>query len=290
MSAGGVQQSPASVYPTQSTDQQPSKCHCTKIRDCEPLMIAISEAPKPLSTDFIKDLRKKACGYAGSEPMVCCSNENRLRRNSFPWYGPATATERPWIWDVNEDTPSPPPARESSQHNRVDQMGGKDWNFYNHFTTPRSPPRRNRNNKRNYPKNSKKKPQLFDFEDPHTSKNCPPSFSDDFEMPAFFQPVQPSSGYNPSGDIETNMIFTPSKDNIWLNAVAAAHGQESSGKAGLVNSAHCGISVHTRIIGGDDAGPGQFPWMARLAYKNRSELDLFYCTFRSFRLLLNKQI
>lgn len=44
----------------------------------------------------------------------------------------------------------------------------------------------------------------------------------------------------------------------------------SGSKAELLNGPLCGLSIISRIMGGEDAGPGQFPWMTRLAYRNRS--------------------
>jgi len=36
----------------------------------------------------------------------------------------------------------------------------------------------------------------------------------------------------------------------------------------------CGISVESRLLGGEQATAGQYPWLARIAYRNRSEYNL----------------
>lgn len=238
-------------------------------------MRALSEAPQPLPADFVKELRKKSCGYSGSEPLVCCSAESRWRRNSFPWHE-STSSERPWVWDVSENTPRPslpapaPAPNQPNLFNRIDTVHDKNWDFYDFPNHNRGQWNRNKHNTN---KHSKKKPILFDFEDPQTSQNCPPSFSDDFVVPTNYNSVEPSRGQK-QPDIETNLIFAPHEDNIWLNAAAVTRNRISTDKYSLINSPNCGISIHARIIGGDDAGPGQFPWMARLAYKNRSKFSI----------------
>lgn len=105
---------------------------------------------------------------------------------------------------------------------------------------------------------------LFDFEDPQTSLNCPPSISADFELPDHLlaEAVPPVSvpGRQPTVAAMADDVTAPAV------ALAAQRPQEV-----LVNGPNCGVSISTRIIGGENAGPGQFPWMARLAYRNRSE-------------------
>lgn len=57
----------------------------------------------------------------------------------------------------------------------------------------------------------------------------------------------------------------------------------------LVNSQQCGRTLATRISGGQDAGIGEFPWVARIAYRNRTSRKLsFRCggTLISDRFIL----
>ncbi|CAD7084974.1 unnamed protein product [Hermetia illucens] len=64
-----------------------------------------------------------------------------------------------------------------------------------------------------------------------------------------------------------------------LNQVSAVQNQKVSSRQPVkrfVNSPLCGISVNTRIVGGREIAPGQFPWMARLAYRNRTSGKLTY--------------
>lgn len=41
--------------------------------------------------------------------------------------------------------------------------------------------------------------------------------------------------------------------------------------ASPINPDNCGLSLSTRIQGGEKAQPGQYPWLARIAYRNKSK-------------------
>ncbi|EAT43490.2 AAEL005060-PA [Aedes aegypti] len=85
-------------------------------------------------------------------------------------------------------------------------------------------------------RNSARNNFVTSFEDPKTMKNCPPVISPGDEFTRLVVPAAPP----------------------------------------VINDALCGLSVNTRIIGGETEIPGQFPWIARLAYRNRTSGRVTY--------------
>lgn len=235
----------------------PQQCNCIKMRDCAPLMKQLVSALLPLSMNLVKDLRKTSCGYAGIDPLVCCPSGMIA-----PGFLRDVTTERPWIWDVS--------------NKGLAQPTKDQW-------------RSNKHTKYVGPKQTKKKHFFFEFEDPRTFRNCPPSFSHDFNMPPRFQNTAPVRNFHPlrinvdgmspsdissirgaNEDIEPNLIFSNSNDIGSTVIVFPTVASIPAHKAHLINQKHCGISINSRIIGGEDAGPGQFPWFVySLDYSER---------------------
>lgn len=211
-----------------------SHCNCIRMRDCPPLMTKLVTASLPLPKSLVKDLRKTSCGYAGLDPLVCCPTVAVHSRDFGDAETPIatpTTTEKPWIWGV------------------MDEMATKQY---------RRPTKRT---KYYGPKESKKKHYYFEFEDPRTAKNCPPSFSNNFDMPHRFHNMAHGRNVIPSR-INPDDVGAPSSSNeINPNAIVfPTASMMPGGNTHLINAKNCGISVNARIVGGEDAGPGQFPW------------------------------
>lgn len=236
------------------------QCNCIKLKECPSIVTKLSTAPKPLPQNLMKNIRKIACGYAGNDPLVCCpASEVKSRRD--------VTTERPWIWDVkSEQKPTP-----NNLFNRL-YADGANWNpfnflRFNDFPHPFYP--KPFNDKR-YLIGKSKKYHYFDFEDPNTFRNCPPSFSRDFEMPLNFQHVRPVKNFhtmhppmNGVGDSrhidnQPNLIFSTS--NPFLHKHPNHPKFDPHDKRSLINSQNCGVTINPRIIGGSNAQMGQFPW------------------------------
>lgn len=240
-------------------------CQCIKLRNCAPFVeIVRRSSSSSASQSLLESLRKKICGYDGSEVKVCCpSLDQRRRRDSFR--SDVTTDEPWWVWDVETTTP---PYHQINLNNR---FGSPDESDFHNFLKPHetefgdvdSSFNQFHYNKRKTSKPHRKHEILFHFEDPKTNKNCPPAISNEFELPDGFKHVVPP----------IHIHLPPPIPPIFDQNTKVTNQMSRIEKMKLINSEYCGISINTRIIGGEDAGPGQFPWMARLAYRNKSELN-----------------
>lgn len=286
------------LFPTYFDTAQ-SSCQCIKLRNCAPFVDIIRRSSSTAhSRSFLESLRGKICGYDGTEVKVCCPTlDQRRRRDNFQ----SDATEEPWVWDVETTTASPHsymnvhnrfgPSENSDFHNFLKphrtEFGDVDSSF-NEFHS-------HHRRKNTFHKHE----TYFHFEDPETFKNCPQAISHEFELPEIFKDVVPPVQITPLPVIP---VTTPENSEPVADPVATTDDQTDDQtdaqtdaktdtqtdaqmgrdeKLKLINSQFCGISVNTRIIGGEDAGPGQFPWMARLAYRNKSKLQHKFYSVKS---------
>lgn len=199
------------------------ECNCIKLTDCPSIMNALYSARNPHILS--KEIKKFECGYNGF--FVCCP-PFKVKSKGFRR---EVIAEEPWVWDVEERkfTVQPTPKSLSIRH---------DFDEFNHFNRPNDVHRYHFDDTKFGSERKTKKKIYFDFEDPKTFRNCPPSFSHDFNLPPHF-----------SNDITVKPSTFPKR-----------HYKIPLDKVKLMNSQNCGISINPRIIGGDDAAPNQFPW------------------------------
>ncbi|KAJ6637212.1 Phenoloxidase-activating factor 3 [Pseudolycoriella hygida] len=249
-----------------------SSCQCIKLRDCLPFVEVIRKSSPSEFRSVMESLRNKICGYEGSHVTVCCpSFDQRNRRENFHF---DSTTDKPWIWDIEDTTTTIPSYQTINLNNRFNSIGGNSdfHNFLQPHRTEFGDPDSSFNEfhqnhfKRKTPRPFRRREFLFHFEDPTTHKNCPPAISNEFELPDNFKHVVPPVDIN----VPLPVIPVTTPPNEIDGNVSSGQDLTREEKMRLVNTEYCGISINTRIIGGEDAGPGQFPWMARLAYRNKT--------------------
>ncbi|XP_055907970.1 phenoloxidase-activating factor 3-like [Eupeodes corollae] len=224
-------------------------------------MITLAIKSQSSEKVYIYDkIRKASCGFDDNHPLVCCpsSDENNYSPHEFE---EEDEDEKPWIWDTTKLNNNKYFLENSKKKKIIPKFN------YGFEEFP------------GYEQN------LVDFEDPHTRKNCPPSFEDGFEdeininsRRKQFKPIIDPHGYDsfdalygypaPSG-------FKFSKLDPTVEPPVTKR-IEIDYKSKQLNSEYCGLSVNTRIVGGKDSGPGQFPWIARVGYKNKTSQKVSY--------------
>lgn len=267
------------------------------------------------------------------------SHFDRHNRHHGPHHNEEELTEKPWVWDVeteHEHSGDQTHIHNTNcdhQHNKhfhhqnnpnynnnyyqnfnYNPFGGVNFvpTFQNGFTAGLQDVNTGfiPNNFQNYipsHPNPYKGPGNFKFnefhphfEDRRTKKNCPPSFSSEFDIDKTVTVVTPDppSAQLPAQNPAMTLIIVPPVVNDSVTAsvevistvppatppVDDAVILARTAKRSLINAPLCGTSVNTRIIGGEDAGPGQFPWIARLAYRNTSKKLQLCSLFNSINL------
>ncbi|XP_053680892.1 CLIP domain-containing serine protease B9 [Anopheles nili] len=258
-------------------------CRCTKLRYCSKILEMLRN-PKSSYGSFNSRLKELACGYGtDNEPNICCPLDDS------------------WLRDVGAED-----GAHSSEEN--DSHGAIGWD--EGYTNRKSDDDRQWSKERfkyvpmvanggKRPSTStsassswwKQRPQsgntIAQFEDPKTLKNCPPVIYPGDRQEASSRPTKPyvapimrnpsrrpALGSNRVADTTTALVTTDvpvtSTDPPTTVLPTVLPDQP------LINAPLCGLSVNTRIIGGESEVPGQFPWMARLAYRNRTSGRVTY--------------
>ncbi|GAB0097788.1 CLIP domain-containing serine protease [Sergentomyia squamirostris] len=242
-------------YDTDDEDIFDKPCQCIKLKYCQAFIDILSRtSANDISPILSQKFRKASCGFRNAEPLVCCPTPSSRFGRGNRKRDHTTTTEESWVWDVQKDSDDSSGENFGGWNhrpsNRFEPNNFHDDDHYHHHGWGHGwdhdyKPGRRRNNFHPH------------FEDPQTKKNCPPTFSKEFDLPQTVTGVTPSQDMQPSSTADAEVTQTPV-----VPVVPAVD------KRSMINSDLCGISVNTRIIGGEDAGPGQFPWMARLAYRN----------------------
>lgn len=226
------------------------------------------------------------CGYHRYEQFFCCGydingiqrrrdeQEERYRQHQRKirkdLENRRQDVDTPWVWDVQ-------PAEEhitiSFIHNGNRRHHHSHWDAFM-FEREFDDEQIEEYHRRSGTTPSHHQHWLFHFEDPNTSLNHPPSISDEFALPNHLSDIdsvvsQPGAVQETVDNMTTEETATTTSTTTTTSQPATAPLTGSS-----INDPSCGISISNRIIGGENAIAAQFPWIARLAYRNRSKSKL----------------
>lgn len=226
--------------------QSPPPCNCIKLKFCNPVMDMARQMYSGFIADYINtQLQVIQCNFIDGEMAVCCPS-NINNNNNVNRHGGHDHDSQKWVWG-SENTASSEESQQPNpqQYPQTTYTSYPIQGFYPYAKNPFL---------------NKNKAFYASHEDPLTLKNCPPAFSNEFQLPknhTYYK--EPKQVTTPVSRIEEET--TRATPNVPPEMQAKMH---------LINGEACGRSVGSRIIGGEDAGVGRFSWMGRLAYRNKS--------------------
>lgn len=233
---------------------QQHQCNCIKLKLCNPIMQMAQKMFYGFIADYINtQLKVYQCNFHENEMHVCCPSQGndyyQNRHGNEPQQKPCDSSEEHESrGNLNQFHPPP-------QTYGMQQYVSYPIHSFFPFT-----------------KNKHLKTFTAKHEDHVSNKNCPPSFSDEFTLPAdhkFYGETAPT--VERIGSTTSTTTTTTTRAPAILTTQ-----QELPSKLALINRSNCGKSSGVRIIGGEDAGVGRFLWMARLAYRNKTTNTLSY--------------
>lgn len=206
-------------------------------------------------------VRDAVCGFQGLDTLICCPTQHKISKH-FSRNQRFVPPENRWVWDAVNQPRSPS-------------------TFDPHEVEMR----------------------LHDYHDFHAKRNYPQLLDEDMDASYFgydgkqhfhyrIQHEHVSETQRPPpkdrpivfpGDLRFHKTddFPTVKGDLIANSGLEQIGREmlpekkpvavGTSTTSRVNPRDCGISLSTRLLGGQSAAPGQYPWLARIAYRNRSK-------------------
>lgn len=261
-------------------------CNCIKLKHCNPIVEMVRNDYGGFFSGFLNSqIQVHQCKFVKDEMYVCCPNmynqnhhqqfnnhpQHQQHRNNFQdnfnfyqnnwqkqfskmmnWNGHGYHQESN---EEEEEDSNKPHSFMHIQPSGMPQYVSYPIEVFHPYSFPFT-------NKANNPYNF-----IANHEDVRTHKNCPQKISEEFTLPPDHKFFNENEQKTESTTTTTTTTTTQSPPAPLLVPWLAENLQS---KLSLINRNECGMSSSSRIIGGEDAGEGRFPWIARLVYRNRS--------------------
>ncbi|XP_041675109.1 CLIP domain-containing serine protease 14D [Drosophila eugracilis] len=263
-----------------SGDRQVSACHCIRLAKCTTFArLLLHHGPGEQSAIFAK-VHDASCGFQGLELLVCCPTSRKQNPDESSTPKPsrkmrfAPPGDR-WIWEDEDDS-------KGSRHSHSDYLLAEaDLHDYWNFEEQRNCPQ-------------PLEPEFFDgrFDRGHHFQY----HIDHGEQEISPRPIPKDKPIVFPGDLrflrhgEEDLIsnfqqgpplapFTTTlPTTIATNTASISKATTPIPQTIQQSTQVCGISLESRLLGGEQASAGQYPWLARIAYRNRSDRSSFRCS------------
>ncbi|EDW15515.2 uncharacterized protein Dmoj_GI24876 [Drosophila mojavensis] len=248
-------------------------CHCIRIKDCVPFVrLLLNHKPEERASVFSM-VHSAGCGFQGLDPLACCPHHQVA--SSHIGRSLRYAPSERWIWG---------PSSSSKRNPRVNVNLNR---LLAHETEMR----------------------LLDYRDFAAQRNCPQPLEEDYDdhpykfgsghhfhfhidhdMETAKKELRPIPADRPivfPGDLrfqhatglndQVELFADASEEQVIHDNTPTTTPYPVTPATGVrLNSADCGVSLNTRLLGGDKVEPGQYPWFVRIAYRNRTNNRISY--------------
>lgn len=236
-----------------------SFCQCVRLKDCasfaQPLL---HHRPEERAAVFAA-VRDAVCGFQGLDTLFCCPTQHHISKH-FGRNQRFAPNNNRWVWDVVAGR-----SRSVIEPHEVEM-------------------------------------RLHDYHDFQAQRNYPQPLDDDFDASYFgydgtqhfhycIQHEHAHAAPRPTpkdrpivfpGDLRFHdpndfptskgeLIADSSQEQVVREMPSRRLVVTGTSMTPRVNPPECGISLSSRLLGGQSAASGQYPWLARIAYRNRSK-------------------
>ncbi|XP_060650768.1 phenoloxidase-activating factor 3 [Drosophila nasuta] len=244
-------------------------CHCIRIKDCLPFSRMLLHHKIEDRAAIFAMVHAAACGFEGLDPLACCPHhETLLHGNRIIRVAPPPDR---WVWDVATRSRSNSVFDRHAAHQMEKQL-----HDYHDFAAQRNCPQ---------PIEEEMDEHHFhyhyriDHDEQQPRRRPPPKdrpivfpgdlrFDDSIESKAQGELMAAAS--------QEQVVSQPGPASETSTPPPASATTPTAEFAARLNTADCGSSLTTRILGGEETQPGQYPWLARIAYRNRTNGRISY--------------
>ncbi|XP_017117549.1 CLIP domain-containing serine protease B9 isoform X2 [Drosophila elegans] len=267
-----------------SGDHGASACHCIRLGKCATFTrLLLHHGSGEQSAVFAK-VHDASCGFQGLEPLVCCPTSRKQYHDESSSAKPSrkmrfAPPDDRWIWDDGGDSRGSRHSPSHSDYLEAETNLHDYWNFEEQRNCPQSV-----------------EPEFFDrrfagnhhflYHVDHSNQDTASPRPAPKDKPIVF----PGDLRFLRDDLISNLNQGPPLAPFTTTSpmpIATSPAPPSTSTTSLPsnnpvsqeNSPGCGISVESRLLGGEQAAAGQYPWLARIAYRNRSNSRIsFRCS------------
>ncbi|XP_022211190.2 transmembrane protease serine 9 [Drosophila obscura] len=253
-------------------------CNCIRLRECVAFSRLLLHHQPEESADVFAQVHAAGCGFEGLDPLVCCPHRHRHESSTVSAmrmlrFAP---TDERWIWGENTHLDSQDET-EMNLHNYWDFKEQRncpqpvDAEFYDH----------------RFASGGHSHGHSFRYNIDHGSSDPPrsprPAPEDKpIVFPGDLRFLRHGGDLETGTDVSQGPPLAPFTTALPPTATPASPPPPPpppppplvpTFPASVTN---CGISIESRLLGGEQATAGQYPWLARIAYRNRSSRRISY--------------